>query len=51
VERPTWKLLPEDHTKSLLFIEQLRGRKVDKNLFSRLERDVDKIIHSELLTQ
>jgi len=51
VERQTWKLLPEDHTKSLLFIEQLRGRKVDKNLFSRLERDVDKIIHSELLTQ
>jgi len=25
VERPSWKLLPEDHTKSLLFIEQLRG--------------------------
>lgn len=46
VERPTWKLLPEDHTKSLLFIEQLRGRKIDKNLFLRLERDVDKIIRS-----
>ena len=51
VEKPTWKLLPEDHTKSLLFIEQLRGGKVDKNLFSRLERDVDKIIRSsEVLT-
>ncbi|MFH0903945.1 MAG: FlaD/FlaE family flagellar protein [Methanobacteriota archaeon] len=46
VERPSWKLLPEDHTKSLLFIEQLRGRKVDKMLFSRLERDVNKIIRS-----
>jgi len=46
VERPSWKLLPEDHTKSLLFIEQLRGGKVDKMLFSRLERDVDKIIRS-----
>lgn len=46
VERPSWKLLPEDHTKSLLFIEQLRGRKVDKMIFSRLERDVDKIIRS-----
>lgn len=46
VERPTWKLLPEDHTRSLLFIEQLRGRKLDKNLISRLERDLDKIIHS-----
>ncbi len=44
VERPSWKLLPEDHTKSLLFIEQLRGNKVDKMLFSRLERDVEKII-------
>lgn len=49
VERPTWKLLPEDHTKSLLFIEQLRGRKVDKNLLSKLERDIDKIIHSSEL--
>ncbi len=50
VERPSWKLLPEDHTKSLLFIEQLRGRKVDKMLFSRLERDVDKIIRSSEVT-
>ncbi len=46
VERPTWKLLPEDHTRSLLFIEQLRGRKLDKNLISRLERDLDKITRS-----
>ncbi|GFO97197.1 flagella protein [groundwater metagenome] len=46
VEKPTWKLLPEDHTKSLLFIEQLRGRKMDKNLLSKLERDIDKIIRS-----
>jgi flagellar protein FlaD len=46
VERPTWKLLPEDHTKSLFFIEQLRGRKIDKNSLARLERDVNKIIRS-----
>lgn len=46
VERPTWKLLPEDHTKSLMFIEQLRGKKIDKNLISKLERNLDKIIHS-----
>lgn len=46
VERPTWKLLPEDHTKSLMFIEQLLGRKIDKNLFSKLERDVNKIVRS-----
>ncbi len=49
VERPTWKLLPDDHTKSLLFIEQLRGRKIDKNSLSKLERDVDKIISSDEL--
>lgn len=46
VEKPTWKLLPDDHTKSLLFIEQLRGRKIDKNLISRLERDLDRIMRS-----
>lgn len=46
VERPTWKLLPDDHTKSLMFIEQLRGKKIDKNMISRLKRDLDKIIRS-----
>lgn len=44
VERPTWKLLPEDHAKSLLFIEQLTGKKLDKNVISRLERDADRVI-------
>lgn len=44
VERPTWKLLPEDHTKSLFFIEQLHGRKVDKNSLARFERDINKIV-------
>ncbi len=44
VERPTWKLLPEDHAKSLMFIEQLTGKKIDKNMFSKLERDVEKVI-------
>lgn len=46
VEKPTWKLLPEDHTKSLMFIEQLKGRKIDRNTFSRLERDLTKIMRS-----
>ncbi len=45
VERPTWKLLPEDHTKSLLFIEQLKGKKIDRSL-QRLGRDIDKLTHS-----
>ncbi|MCX9012232.1 MAG: hypothetical protein OIN66_14070 [Candidatus Methanoperedens sp.] len=44
VERPTWKLLPEDHAKSLVFIEQLTGKKLDKNVISRLERDADRVI-------
>ncbi len=46
VERPTWKLLPEDHTRSLFFIEQLRGHKIDKNSLAKLERDVGKIVRS-----
>lgn len=46
VERPTWKLLPDDHTKSLMFIEQLKGRKLDKTMLSKLERDVDKVIRT-----
>jgi flagellar protein FlaD len=46
VERPTWKLLPEDHTKSLMFIEQLKGRKLDKTMLSKLERDVEKVIRT-----
>ena len=44
VDRPSWKLLPEDHTKSLMFIEELRGKKLDKMVFSRFERDVKKIL-------
>jgi flagellar protein FlaD len=46
VEKPTWKLLPEDHTKSLMFIEQLRGNKIDKSAFVRLEREIDRVKHS-----
>jgi flagellar protein FlaD len=46
VERPTWKLLPDDHTKSLMFIEQLKGRKLDKSMLSKLERDVEKVIRT-----
>ncbi|PWB56798.1 MAG: hypothetical protein C3F06_00805 [Candidatus Methanoperedenaceae archaeon] len=46
VERPTWKLLPDDHTKSLMFIEQLKGKKVDKSMLSKLERDVEKVIRT-----
>jgi archaeal flagellar protein FlaD len=46
VDRPSWKLLPEDHTKSLMFIEQLSGNKVDRILYSKLERDVNKIIRN-----
>ena len=46
VERPTWKLLPDDHTRSLMFIEQLKGKKLDKSMLSKLERDVDKVIRT-----
>ncbi len=46
VEKPTWKLLPEDHIKSLMFIEQLRGKKIDKNVFTKLEREIDRVKNS-----
>ncbi|MBP2029978.1 flagellar protein FlaD [Methanohalophilus levihalophilus] len=45
VEKPTWRLLPEDHTKSLLFIERLRGKKIDKNQLSTIDREMAKVKH------
>lgn len=44
-EKPTWKLLPQDHTKSLMFIERLLGKKIDMGTFNKIERDVDKVKH------
>ncbi|MCX9015219.1 MAG: hypothetical protein OIN89_10625 [Candidatus Methanoperedens sp.] len=37
VEKPTWKLLPDDHVKSLMYIGMLTGEKIDKNIFSKLD--------------
>ena len=45
VEKPTWRLLPEDHTKSLLFIERLCGRKIDRNILSTIDREMSKVKH------
>jgi flagellar protein FlaD len=45
VEKPTWRLLPEDHTKSLLFIERLSGRKIDRNMLSSIDREMSKVKH------
>jgi len=45
VEKPTWRLLPEDHTKSLLFIERLCGRKIDRNVLSTIDREMSKVKH------
>jgi flagellar protein FlaD len=45
VEKPTWRLLPEDHTKSLLFIERLSGRKIDRNMLSSIDREMAKVKH------
>ncbi len=44
-EKPTWKLMPQDHTKSLLFIERINGKKIDMGAFNKVERDVDKVKH------
>ncbi len=45
VEKPTWRLLPEDHTKSLIFIEHLRGHRIDRNMLSTVEREMSKVKH------
>lgn len=45
VEKPTWRLLPEDHTKSLLFVERLCGRKIDRNMLSSIDREMSKVKH------
>lgn len=47
VEKPTWRLLPEDHTKSLLFIERLCGRKIDRNMLSMIDREMAKVKHGQ----
>lgn len=46
VEKPTWRLLPEDHTKSLIFIERLMGRKIDRTQLNTIEREMSKVKHS-----
>jgi len=48
-EKPTWKLMPQDHTKSLMFIARLYGKKIDVGTLHKIERDMDKVKHhSEL---
>jgi len=44
-EKPTWKLMPQDHTKSLMFIEKLSGKKMDRHAFHKIERDIEKVKH------
>ena len=44
-EKPTWKLMPQDHTKSLMFIERLSGKKIDRSAFHKIERDIEKVKH------
>jgi archaellum component FlaD/FlaE len=43
MEKPDWKLTPDDHVKSIWFIESLAGMKVDKNRLSVIERDIEKV--------
>ncbi len=43
MEKPDWKLTPDDHVKSIWFIESLAGIKVDKNRLSVIERDIEKV--------
>lgn len=43
IEKSDWKLAPDDHVKSIWFIEQLAGVKVDKNRLSIVEKNIKKI--------
>jgi len=43
MEKPDWKLTPDDHVKSIWFIENLAGMKVDKNRLSVIDRDIEKV--------
>ncbi|MDG6244988.1 MAG: FlaD/FlaE family flagellar protein [Methanolobus sp.] len=43
MEKPDWKLTPDDHIKSIWFIESLAGMKVDKNRLSVIDRDIEKV--------
>jgi hypothetical protein len=36
----SWKMSPEDHLKSLILIERIRGTDLDKDALEDLERDV-----------
>ncbi|MGM0771302.1 MAG: FlaD/FlaE family flagellar protein, partial [Halobacteriota archaeon] len=42
IEKTDWKLAPDDHVKSIWFIEQLAGLKVDKNRLSIVEKNIKK---------
>jgi archaellum component FlaD/FlaE len=43
MEKPDWKLTPDDHVKSIWFIESLAGLKVDKNRLSVIDRDIERV--------
>ncbi len=43
IEKPDWKLNPDEHVKSIWFIEKLAGVKVDKNKLSIIERDIERV--------
>ncbi|SES66673.1 flagella protein [Methanococcoides vulcani] len=43
IEKSDWKLAPDDHVKSIWFIEQLAGLKVDKNRLSIIEKNIKKV--------
>ncbi|RLG20684.1 hypothetical protein DRN72_04810 [Methanosarcinales archaeon] len=42
-EKHEWRLLSDDHTKSLLFIEKLSGNKIDHSTLRRVEREISKL--------
>ncbi len=43
IEKSDWKLTPDDHVKSIWFVEKLAGARVDKNRLSIIEREIKKV--------
>ncbi|APH39165.1 FlaD/FlaE family flagellar protein [Methanohalophilus halophilus] len=43
IEKTDWKISPDDHVRSIWFMEKLAGREIDRNKLSVVEKDIKKV--------
>ncbi|WP_263854004.1 FlaD/FlaE family flagellar protein [Methanohalophilus profundi] len=43
IEKTDWKMSPDDHVRSIWFMEKLAGREIDRNKLSVVEKDIKKV--------